>query len=155
MTGRNISTACCLFLSISILACFGCKKGDPIMKETTDSVYKVGQVWNYNSRPREEKSTLTIVKVESHEKLGVIVHVCLQGLKIKNPQTPSGISNTIPHAPFSEKAIQESVTKLNRITQDLPDFKEGYNSWRDAQGGIWTISVSDAIATVEKCLNKN
>jgi hypothetical protein len=40
----------------------------------------------------------------------------------------------------------------------LPDYREGYDSWRNAveggNGGIWTISVAEAVAAMESVLNK-
>lgn len=124
--------------------------------ETNKSKYKVGQVWSYKTRPQEPNSTFTVVKVESSEKLGTIVHVSLQGLKVKNSRHKNGFSDTVSHMPFSEKAIDQSVTKLVKENADLPDYQEGYNQWKQAfdagKGGIFTITVAEAIEVIEKPL---
>lgn len=51
------------------LTAYGGAQG-PVLKETTESKYKVGQVWSYKTRPNEEKSTFIVVRVESHPKRG-------------------------------------------------------------------------------------
>jgi hypothetical protein len=40
-----------------------------------DPKFKPGQVWSYKTRPGEERSTITILRVESSPKLGMIVHI--------------------------------------------------------------------------------
>ena len=52
------------------------------LKETTESRYKIGQVWGYWTRPHEKNSTFTVVKVEKHPVLGNIIHISLRGLKL-------------------------------------------------------------------------
>jgi hypothetical protein len=71
------------------------------LKDTTDSRFKVGQVWSYKTRPGEEKSTFQVVKVEQHTILGEIIHVAIHGLQVNNPLSPEGISQNVPHLPFS------------------------------------------------------
>lgn len=124
--------------------------------ETSNSKYKVGQMWSYKNRPQEPSSTFTVVKVESSDKLGTIVHISLQGLKVKNSRHKSGFSDTVSHMPFSAKAIDQSVTKLVKENADLPDYQDGYNQWKQAfdagKGGIFTITVAEAIEVIENPL---
>ena len=91
-----------------------------------DDKYVVGQIWEYHTRKGEEKSTLIIVGVEKHKKLGTIVNIYVGGLKIKNPNADNGFSDEIQHLPFSKDAIEKSVTKLIGTTKKLPDYKDGY-----------------------------
>src|SRR5690348_3227293 len=97
-----------------------------------DEKYKVGQIWEYQTRNGEEKSTLTIVGVEQHKKLGTIINIYVGGLKIKNPNAPNGFSDKIQHLPFSKEAIDKSVTKLVGSAKKMPEYKDGYNEWRTA-----------------------
>jgi len=73
--------------------------------------YKIGQVWEYQTRKDEEKSTFTIVGVEKHKKLGTIINIYVGGLKIKNPNADNGLSDEIQQLPFSKEAIDKSVTR--------------------------------------------
>jgi hypothetical protein len=123
-----------------------------------DEKYVVGQIWEYHTRKGEEKSTLTIVGVEKHKKLGMIVNVYVGGLKIKNPNADNGLSDEIQHLPFSKEAIEKSVTKLIGTAKKLPDYKDGYDEWRKAfdngKAGIFTITVGESIDVMEKTLNQ-
>lgn len=123
-----------------------------------DDKYKVGQVWEYQTRTGEENSTLTIVGVQKHKKLGTIVNIYVGGLKIKNPNADNGFSDEIQHLPFSKDAIDKSVTKLIGTTKKLPDYKDGYHEWRTAfdngEAGIFTVTVKESIDVMEKTLNQ-
>jgi hypothetical protein len=68
-----------------------------------DDKYAVGQIWEYQTREGEEKSTLTIVNVEKNKKNGTIINVFVGGLKVKNPNADNGLSDEIAHLPFSKR----------------------------------------------------
>ena len=126
--------------------------------DTQDSEFKVGQVWNYKTRSAETNSTLTVCKVEVAGKLGVVVHVSIADVNIKSPQNKDGFATKISHLPFAESAVKQSVTQMVKEGVALPDYRGGYDSWRDAvegrKGGIWTVSVAEAVAAMESVLNK-
>jgi hypothetical protein len=130
----------------------------PVLSELTTGKYRVGQTWQFNARPGEENATLTIVRVESSPLLGVIVHVSLSGLRIASPQAPGGFTDALAHAPFSEAAIEKSVTALVGENRTLPAFEESYRLWRNAfdegNGGIFTITVATAVRLAEEGLKK-
>lgn len=123
------------------------------------SKYKPGQVWSYKTRKGEESSRIVICKVESHEKLGNIVHVQVTGVAIKSPASRDGIARTIEHSPYAEAAIDKSVTTLIAENNDLPDFSEGYDQWRrsfdQGKAGIFTISVAEGVDLMEQALNRD
>jgi hypothetical protein len=120
--------------------------------------YKIGQIWDYQARKGEEKSTLTIVGIEKHKNLGTIINIYVGGLKIRNPNADNGVSDEIQHLPFSKEAIDKSVTKLAGTTAKLPDYKDGYDEWKTAfdngEAGIFTITVKEAIDVMEQTLNQ-
>lgn len=123
-----------------------------------DDKYKVGQIWEYRTRKGEEKSTLIIVGVEKHIKLGTIINIYVGGLKISNPNADNGLSDEIQHLPFSKVAIDKSVTKLIETTKKLPDYKDGYDEWRTAfdngKAGVFSITVKESIDVMEKTLGQ-
>lgn len=126
-------------------------------RDFQDDKFKAGQIWNYNTRLGEENSTIEILKVEKYDTTGVVIHIYVCGLKVKNPHKSTGISNEIGHLPLSKEAILKSVTTLVSENNKLTDYKEGYNSWKEAfdnnKGGIFTASVQDAIKYVEEAMN--
>lgn len=118
--------------------------------------FKPGQVWSYKTRPGEEGSVLTVVKVDSTPKLGNIVSVYVEGVTVPNPVHPDKPNHDITHMPFTEKALKDSVTRLIRTDASLPGYEEGYEEWKSAfeagQGGVFTESVSKAVGFLEKTL---
>ena len=124
--------------------------------EASHPKYQPGQVWKYRTRASEPDSRATILRVDAPPDLGYIVHIAVDGLSIQSPQSPEGVAETVSHLPFSEAAISDSLTELER-TGPVPDFREGYQTWRDAfdqhEAGVWTISVADAIAAMESILS--
>jgi len=126
-------------------------------KQFKNNKYQVGQIWEYETRDSEDASTLTIVALQNHDELGGIINVFIDSVKIKNPSAENGIS-TIQHLPFSKEAIDKSVTKLKGKTDQLPDYKEGYNEWKKAfdarDAGVFTITVKEAVEGMEITLNQ-
>lgn len=120
--------------------------------------YKVGQKWSYRSRPGEESSYLIVVKIENEAKWGTIIHVALGGLKMKNPRSPNGFSESADHLPFSKDAIDKSAIKLLKDHVELPNFEPGYKLWRaafdDKRAGVYTITVAEAVNIMELSLNQ-
>jgi hypothetical protein len=89
----------------------GSRGDDPdVPGDANEGKYHVGERWNYRTRLGEEGSSLTILKVESLPKVGMTVHVSVDGLRIENPSAPGGVSERIGHMPFTEAAIDLSVT---------------------------------------------
>jgi len=124
----------------------------------TASKYKIGQMWSCKTRPDEKDSYFIVVKIDANEKLGNIIHIALRNLKMKNPNSPDGISDGANHLPFSEKAISESEVKLLKEKVDLPNFEEGYEMWKEAfnakRAGIYTTTIAKVVDVMEKGLNQ-
>ena len=118
----------------------------------TDPKFSPGQVWSYRMRKGEESSTVTVLRIESLPKIGVIVHVRISGIHLKNCSEGPSPEN-IGHAPISREALDRSVTKLIEQGRTLPDYEEGYNQWRQACGGVYTISVADVVQADEQTFN--
>jgi hypothetical protein len=144
----------CLLIATTV---FGVTQ-DSMLKDTTESRYKVGQKWRYKTRPYDKGSYFIVEKVENHPKLGNIIHIAVRDLKMKNPRSPDGISDKVNHMPFAEEAINKSAIKILKEKVDLPDYEEGYNMWREAfnagRAGIYTITLAEAVDVMEASLNQ-
>ena len=132
------------------------------LKDTKDSVYQPGQEWSYKTRPGEDGSTLIICKVESHAKMGNVIHVSLRGLNIKNPLQKTGFSDVITHLPFTEEAMDKSVVKVldqsARLPEDLQeDFDQAYDDWRSAfeegKANILGTGIAETLDYIEGTIN--
>lgn len=115
------------------------------------------QVWSYQTRKGEERSTVLINKVENDPKLGQIFHISIANVRVKNPREPSGISNELPHFPVSKQTLETSCTKLAGESAPNPEYLDGYNEWKRAfdqgRAGVFTGTVAAIIQIVEDALN--
>jgi hypothetical protein len=141
-------------LSIMLIGCH--QGGHRVSQNTPPTALQVGQVWQYHTRAQERASTLTIVKIDPDRKLGNIIHIRVQGLKMKSPRSKHGFADHIAHLPLSEEAVHRSVTMLMRDGAGLPHYEEGYKEWRRAfdsgEAGVFTISVPEAVDAMEHVL---
>ena len=147
-----------IFIMVGLFICLtGCKEPTD-KRDFQDDKFKVGQMWKYNTRTGEENSTLTILKVEKYDSAGPVIHIYVNGLKLKNTRLRSGFSDDIGHLPLSKEAVLKSVTTLVSEDNNLPDFKEGYNNWKEAfdngEAGIFTITVKESIDVTEQTINQ-
>jgi len=128
-------------------------KNDVRLKDATDPKFRVGDVWEYKTRPGEEHSRLTIVKIDNSAELGLIVHVAVDSLTWKDCQN-NPLPESVPHMPFARKALDMSLTNRVATTQSLPDYHNGYEEWKAAyskkRAGIYLIAVRDAVSVAEK-----
>jgi hypothetical protein len=134
----------------------GCK-GQSDNRNFEDEKFKAGQIWKYKTRTGEENSTVEILKVEKYDKSGIVVHIYVGGLKLKNPNKASGYSEEIGHLPLSKEAVLKSVTSLVSENNELTDFEDGYNNWKEAfdsnKGGIFSITIKEAVQYVEEAMS--
>ncbi len=47
-----------------------------------------------------------------------------------------------------------SVTELLREDEPLPDFAGGYEQWKEANGGIWTVPIAEIIDALATAINQ-
>jgi hypothetical protein len=127
------------------------KKPCPALRTSVlDHKFQPGQIWAYESRANETTSTLTVLRIDSSAKIGTIVQVRIDGLKARNPR--GEIVPSVEHMPFTRDAILRSVTRLLKSNQPIPTL-EGLDRWQSDCGGVYSISVRDAIDVMEKTLN--
>ncbi len=109
-----------------------------------------GQIWQYNSRIGEENSSLTILAIDEKED-AAIIHIRIDNIYL-------GTGNYIGHLPISAEALMDSVTNFVRHLETIPDFKYGYDQWKQAfeegKAAYWKIAVKDVIDSIERIMNK-
>jgi hypothetical protein len=126
---------------------------DATLQDASDAKFKPGDVWQYVTREGEDQSTLTILKVDNSPELGMIVHIGVERVKLTNchgGQSPE----SVPHMPFARKALDDSVTKKVASNRPLPNFREGYEEWKEAytqkKAGMYIVGVARAVSVAEK-----
>ena len=119
--------------------------------------FAVGQIWEYETRANEIGSRLIIVQIDTIKEENII-HISIDGLKIKNESTPGEFGEDISHMPISQEALKNSITKLIGMVDILPDYKEGYSIWREAydsgNGGVFSITVAECVEFIEQTINQ-
>jgi hypothetical protein len=130
--------------------------GGNVLRDYTGSTFQPGQVWRYHARPGEEGSTLTVLKVETHPKTGVIVHIAVSGVRVRTPS--GGPTTELGHLPLSEEALRRSVTTKVRDGAPTNRGTAGYQEWRRAfeaeRGGVFTTTVAECVSFVEQAANQ-
>ncbi len=118
---------------------------------------EIGQIWAYETREKDQGSTLTILKIEK-VKDTIIVHISIDGVNLNTPKSDRVYERIIGHLPIEEKSLHSSLTSLVDKTNELPDFQEGYDMWKEAfdsgEGGFFTISVAMCVEYMEQVLNQ-
>ncbi|MCD2186638.1 hypothetical protein [Actinomycetospora soli] len=110
-----------------------------------------GQVWSYRTRPGEEHSRLRVLLTDSDPVLGHIVHVSVRDVVIPNSWSDSGYTTWITHVPLSQEAFERSAIDLLGTDPGEPDL-EGYRTWRDENGGVFTLSLAEVVDHVQYAL---
>jgi hypothetical protein len=103
--------------------------------------FKPGQVWTFKEDAGDPAATLTILTVDTVEKIGEVVHISVAGI------TVAGHTTGVGHLPISRQALDQSVLKLVRTETAPPDLA-GYERWKSSHGGVFTTSVSESLKFV-------
>ena len=110
--------------------------------------YAEGQIWEYHTRPSDEGSLLKIQKIELIDGNGgtiTVYHISVIGAHFKG----KNLAGEVTHLPVSRKTLDDSVTRLSEKTPVFPDPTEGIAVWREANGGVFTITLAEIMDLVE------
>lgn len=112
-----------------------------------ERTFEVGQVWTLRP-PMEPTARIRVGRVEDN---GATIHVSLWDVRPPVPQPPGALQRPIwaSHLPISSVALSRSVDQL---AQDPPpehfDLEPGYQHWRQANGGVFTITVAEIVNVI-------
>ena len=120
-----------------------------------------GQVWAYHTRPGEDGSCVTVLRVDATAHARVIVHVAVEGISIRNPSDHGRPTRTIGFMPIAEASLDGSITSLITTKEAFvpsADFENGSPGWKEAfdsgKAGFWTAPVAKVVQSVEDGLQK-
>jgi len=156
----TFSKALIVLAGLSALLCAGTQsqigakpKNDIRLSDASDPSFHVGDVWDYETRPGEENSKLTLVKIDRSPELGIIVHIAVDNLTWRDCQNKP-FPQAVPHMPFARKALEASLSRQTGEGKPLPDYRGGYSDWKTAfsekKAGVYTITVREAISVAEQ-----
>ena len=110
--------------------------------------YAEGQVWEYKTRPQDAGSLAKIQKIEESPH-GTIYHISLIRIHIRPNE-----SDVLQHAPVSEQTLNDSVTKQVADPGTFPDATAGIAEWRNARGGVFTISIGEIAEVLSRSADR-
>ena len=118
---------------------------------------QVGQVWKYKTRIDEEKSRVTIFKIDYFNG-EEIIHLTVDHLKIRKTENSHESMDYVGHIPLSKNAFLNSITNLENQLKELPQIEEGYYDWKQAhdsgKAGVFDIEIKEVINYIEQTLQQ-
>jgi len=108
------------------------------------SKYEEGQVWKYKARDNEKNSTITILKVEDN-----VIRIRINGINVVSKANLA--MNELRHAPIDIKSLDASVMEYAGLSKQALDLS-GYEAWKKAKGGVFTITVSEIVDLIQKAV---
>lgn len=112
-----------------------------------EQAFEVGQVWTLRA-PMERTARIRVGRIEDS---GATIHVSLWDVRPPVPNRSGALQDPIwaSHLPISSAALLRSVDQL---AQDSPpehfDLEPGYQHWRQANGGVFTITVAEIVNVI-------
>lgn len=123
--------------------------GFTVAQQPQPERYAVGQVWEYTNRPQDIGSLIKIQQIESSSN-GPIYHISMIGVRLKS----GGPASVLGHLPVSRQTLDASVTRQSKSSAMFPDAQEGIDTWRRANGGVFTVTLAQAAEFVEQTLSQ-
>ena len=112
-----------------------------------------GQMWSIKSASPTTTKVI-IGRVEDFNGR-IAVHVALLDVPVPAGAPGGGGTIRVGHMPFEQSALAASLNELiSTGVSPGPNFESGYAQWQSARGGIYSIGVSEAVATLFEALAK-
>jgi hypothetical protein len=109
--------------------------------------FEAGQVWTLKA-PMEPTARIRVGRVEDD---GATIHISLWDVRPPVPQPSGALGRPLwaSHLPISSTALARSVDQLVRdVPPEHLDFEPGYRHWREANGGVFTITVAEIVDVI-------
>ena len=109
---------------------------------------EIGQVWSFKTDKFQENSVV-IHQIEPYANGLTAVHITVHG----DVQVSENETMSFGHFPFEATAFKNSLCELLGTSNEYQEtFKQGYQYWQNENGGVFTVSIHDAI---EMCIDTN
>lgn len=105
------------------------------------TAFAVGQSWLYPALEDFEESRIIVGHIEPVENEQDIICVAITHAPIPR-QNGSFMKATIPFMPFSQAAMEQTVTELENASVPLPEeFAAGYEKWKADPDGLGFLQI--------------
>jgi len=104
----------------------------------------VGQVWSFET-DKFHKNSVVIHQIEPFADDLTAVHITVN----EDVQVSENETMSFGHFPFESNAFKQSLRELlGTSNKDQETFEEGYEYWKNENGGIFTVSIHDAVEMI-------
>jgi len=114
--------------------------------------YDVGQVWEFEAKGVKPGGLLVVQQVDpadGDENTPIdIYHISIVAELVEG--FPNQLQ--IAHLPVSQQTLDMSVTELSDVELIFAGWEPGWAEWQKAQGGVFTISLSDIITMLTETM---
>ena len=102
---------------------------------------KIGQLWSFKTE-RFQDNAVVIHHIEPFADDLISIHVTIiNDVKVSESQAIG-----FGHFPFEQNSFKDSLNELIGTSDEGHEtFKEGYKYWKNANGGVFTVSINEAI----------
>ena len=108
-----------------------------------ETAFAPGQVWSLSGA--YPTSRVLIGKLETLDG-DPVVHVTVFDVPVSDAPGNMRIASTIGHMPYTEAAMRRSVKQLlEEGHAPFENFEGGYQQWKAANGGVFTVTVAEGI----------
>lgn len=112
-----------------------------------------GQEWSVGSAP-QLAAKIVIGRIEPWRGQ-TVVHISIIDIQPAAADSAALRMQGVAHTPFERSALAQSLGELLATgVAPLRDFEEGYQQWKDANGGIFRVSIPEAIRVMAQTLEQ-
>jgi hypothetical protein len=104
---------------------------------------EVGKTLKCQSKGPDKQLYVTIGRIETHTDGRIVASVSLFN------QAPKADLPVLAHIPIDAGALSDACPVSAAPIALSPQFEAGYQQWRDAKGGVFTVSVDRIYDIVE------
>lgn len=99
------------------------------------------------------KATRIVIGRVERRTDGATVHVSALDVLVPPGLPNGGTFIRVGHRPFEQSALKESVGELlGTGSAPAPEFETGYQHWKSANGGVYTLHVDQVLAGIFQIL---
>ena len=124
---------------------------------SSDTRYQVGQRWRCQGRSADEQPVLLINDISPHPRGGLIYHISLEGLKIRNPRTPGVLLERMAYLPVAVQTLDHSGMALLDSQPVNPAYRQGRQQWQVAfdagDAAVYGNTIAAITGLIEKQLH--
>lgn len=122
-----------------------------------DDRYHVGQRWQCQGRTADNPPLLLINEISTHPRGGLIYHISLQDIRVRNPRTPGKLLTEMAYLPVAVQTLEHSGLQLRDIQPINPAYQEGRQQWQAAfdagNAAVYGNTVAAIVHLIEKQLH--